>query len=81
MPKEPKYRELRLILGDQLNSLHSWFDGVDPDVLYVMMEIRPESELEAGIGKSARVGPLRESGLQTGPGGQNESSPALLPGK
>ena len=35
---------IRLILGDQLHSGHSWFDRVDPTVLYVMMEIRPESE-------------------------------------
>ncbi|MGM0566048.1 MAG: cryptochrome/photolyase family protein, partial [Bacteroidota bacterium] len=37
-------KTLRLILGDQLNSLHSWFDSVDPDVVYVMMEIKPETE-------------------------------------
>ncbi|MDX1686097.1 MAG: cryptochrome/photolyase family protein [Saprospiraceae bacterium] len=37
-------RTLRLILGDQLNSSHSWLEDVDDDVLYVMMEIRQESE-------------------------------------
>lgn len=36
--------EIRLILGDQLNEKHSWFQHVDNNVLYVMMEIRPESE-------------------------------------
>lgn len=35
---------LRLILGDQLNHNHSWFTTVDDSVVYVMMEIRPESE-------------------------------------
>ncbi len=38
------YRQLRLILGDQLNIRHSWFDKPNPDVLLVMMEITPESE-------------------------------------
>lgn len=35
---------MRLILGDQLDLNHSWFSFVDPDVLYVMMEVRPETE-------------------------------------
>ncbi len=37
-------REIRLILGDQLNVNHSWFDTKDDNILYVMMEILPESE-------------------------------------
>ncbi len=37
------YKKLRLILGDQLNENHSWFQTIDSDVLYVMMEIKPES--------------------------------------
>jgi len=37
------YQTLRLILGDQLNSQHSWLNSVDEGVLYVLMEIRPES--------------------------------------
>lgn len=37
-------KTLRLILGDQLNSLHSWFKNKNPDVIYVMMEIKPETE-------------------------------------
>ena len=32
------------MLGDQLNANHSWFETVDPETIYVMMEIRPESE-------------------------------------
>lgn len=35
---------LRLILGDQLNSQHSWFKHADPSILYVMMEIRTETD-------------------------------------
>lgn len=35
---------LRLILGDQLNSNHSWFKTTDDNVLYVLMEIRSETD-------------------------------------
>ena len=35
---------LRLILGDQLNPLHSWFTHVSPDVVYVLMEMRQETD-------------------------------------
>ncbi|MFZ9310291.1 MAG: cryptochrome/photolyase family protein [Arenimonas sp.] len=35
---------VRLLLGDQLNPLHPWFDRIDPDVLYVFMEIRQETD-------------------------------------
>jgi deoxyribodipyrimidine photolyase-related protein len=37
-------RTVRLILGDQLNSRHSWFSTVDSNVLYVMMEVRQETD-------------------------------------
>lgn len=37
-------RTLRLILGDQLNSSHSWFKETDPNVTYVMMELRSETD-------------------------------------
>jgi deoxyribodipyrimidine photolyase-related protein len=37
-------KTVRLILGDQLNMLHSWFKIVDPCVLYVMMEVRSETD-------------------------------------
>lgn len=36
-------KTLRLILGDQLNSQHSWFEQSQDDVLYVMMEIKAET--------------------------------------
>lgn len=35
---------LRLLLGDQLNPRHSWFDAVDDTVLYVLMEVRQETD-------------------------------------
>ena len=35
---------LRLILGDQLNEKHSWFDQVNPEVTYVMAEMRQETD-------------------------------------
>ncbi|WP_294819122.1 cryptochrome/photolyase family protein [uncultured Flavobacterium sp.] len=38
------YRTLRLILGDQLNGAHSWFASRSDDVLYVMMEVRSETD-------------------------------------
>lgn len=35
---------IRLLLGDQLNAKHSWFRTQDDSVLYVMMEIRQETD-------------------------------------
>jgi deoxyribodipyrimidine photolyase-related protein len=35
---------LRLILGDQLNPGHCWFDRPRADVVYVMMEVRQETD-------------------------------------
>ena len=35
---------LRLILGDQLNSQHSWFTKTNPDVTYLMLEMRQETD-------------------------------------
>ena len=37
-------KTLRLILGDQLNSQHSWFQEVNDSVTYVLMEIRSETD-------------------------------------
>jgi deoxyribodipyrimidine photolyase-related protein len=42
-PSSPAHT-LRLILGDQLNPLHSWFTTVQPEVVYVLMEIRQETD-------------------------------------
>ncbi|MCS6832992.1 MAG: cryptochrome/photolyase family protein, partial [Flammeovirgaceae bacterium] len=36
-------KTLRLILGDQLNEQHSWFEKVNPSVDYVMMEVLTEA--------------------------------------
>jgi deoxyribodipyrimidine photolyase-related protein len=38
------FSRLRLILGDQLNPQHSWFTEVDDSVIYVMMELRQETD-------------------------------------
>ena len=35
---------LRLVLGDQLNPLHSWLSEVRTDVVYVLMEVRSETD-------------------------------------
>ena len=37
-------KTLRLLLGDQLNSEHSWFQEVNSDVIYVMAEMRQETD-------------------------------------
>jgi len=38
------YESLRLILGDQLNSQHSWFYETDDNVLYLIAELRQETD-------------------------------------
>lgn len=38
------YRTLRLVMGDQLNAAHSWWQSPQEDVLYVMMELRQETD-------------------------------------
>ena len=37
-------KEVRLILGDQLYEGHNWFEKVNPEVLYLMMEVRSETD-------------------------------------
>ena len=44
MTVSTRYHTLRLVLGDQLNSRHSWFDQVDDAVLYVIAELRQETD-------------------------------------
>lgn len=39
-----KYKTLRLVLGDQLNLQHSWLSKEDSSVLYVLMEVRSETD-------------------------------------
>ncbi len=43
MPPLPA-QTLRLILGDQLNLQHSWFQTMNPDTVYVLMEVRQETD-------------------------------------
>ena len=42
--KQNNYHTLRLILGDQLNSNHSWFNETDAKTVYVLMEIKTETD-------------------------------------
>ena len=37
------YSSLRLVLGDQLNLQHSWYETIDEKVLYVIAELRQET--------------------------------------
>tara|TARA_R110000787_G_scaffold166642_8_gene279672 strand:- start:2124 stop:3656 length:1533 start_codon:yes stop_codon:yes gene_type:complete len=37
-------KTLRLILGDQLNHTHSWFEEVNDDVIYCLFEMRQETD-------------------------------------
>jgi deoxyribodipyrimidine photolyase-related protein len=37
------FKKLRLVLGDQLNHQHSWYDTTSEDTLYVMMECLSET--------------------------------------
>jgi len=37
-------REIRIILGDQLNRNHSWYKQVDSNVLYLMAEVKSETD-------------------------------------
>jgi deoxyribodipyrimidine photolyase-related protein len=39
-----QFTTLRLILGDQLNTHHSWFSNKDPKILYTLMEVRQETD-------------------------------------
>ena len=40
-------KTLRLVLGDQLNSQHSWFATPNPSVTYLMLEMRQETDYVA----------------------------------
>jgi deoxyribodipyrimidine photolyase-related protein len=37
-------KTLRLLLGDQLNHHHSWFQSIDPNITYILMEARSETD-------------------------------------
>ena len=38
------HHTLRLVLGDQLNRRHSWFSDRDPGIVYLMAELRQETD-------------------------------------
>ena len=42
--RNTSYSSLRLILGDQLNLQHSWYQNCDDSVLYVIAEIKQETD-------------------------------------
>ncbi|MFK8054621.1 MAG: cryptochrome/photolyase family protein [Saprospiraceae bacterium] len=44
MPNSNTTRTIRLIFGDQLNHKHSWLSQVDEEVVYVLMEVRTETD-------------------------------------
>ncbi|WP_342626398.1 cryptochrome/photolyase family protein [Belliella baltica] len=37
-------KTLRLILGDQLNIKHSWFQNQSSDITYLLMEMKQETD-------------------------------------
>ncbi|WP_194435667.1 cryptochrome/photolyase family protein [Vibrio fluminensis] len=39
-----KITTIRLVLGDQLNHQHSWFKELDPSILYVIAELKQETD-------------------------------------
>lgn len=39
-----KAHTLRLVLGDQLNPEHVWFQTLDPQIVYVLTEVRQETD-------------------------------------
>ncbi len=44
MTRTTQHKTLRLLLGDQLNYNHSWFKTVDDSVIYVLMEVKSETD-------------------------------------
>lgn len=44
MSDKKEIKKLRLILGDQLNIHHSWFNTTDDSICYVLMEIKQETD-------------------------------------
>lgn len=43
MKLKKRYHTIRLVLGDQLNGQHSWFEETNDDVLYVIAELHQEA--------------------------------------
>lgn len=44
MGRAKHYKTLRLILGDQLNESHSWFNNTDESVIYLIAELHQEAQ-------------------------------------
>ncbi|MCL1137874.1 cryptochrome/photolyase family protein [Shewanella pneumatophori] len=44
MSEHQPAKRLRLILGDQLNAAHSWYQQQDDDTLYVLAELKQETD-------------------------------------
>lgn len=44
MPANPHFRRVRIILGDQLNPCHSWFNETNPETLYIIAELISETQ-------------------------------------
>jgi len=44
MNLKKEYKTLRLILGDQLNASHSWYQNKDETTLYVLAELKQEQD-------------------------------------
>ncbi|MEZ9706743.1 cryptochrome/photolyase family protein, partial [Vibrio breoganii] len=42
-----KFKTVRLVLGDQLNIEHSWFRQVNDDVIYIIAELKQETDYVA----------------------------------
>ena len=40
---QSRYTTLRLVLGDQLNASHHWYQQPNEDVLYVIAELKQET--------------------------------------
>jgi deoxyribodipyrimidine photolyase-related protein len=43
MKNHKNIKSLRLVLGDQLNIDHSWYQQKDPEVLYLIAELKQET--------------------------------------
>ena len=43
MSEQDSVKTLRLILGDQLNAQHSWFQTHSEDIVYVIAELKQEA--------------------------------------
>ncbi len=52
-----RYDTVRLILGDQLNNEHSWFQQADDTVLYLIAELKKNTYVTHHIQRCAPSSP------------------------